>query len=401
MDFRPRLAGDGAGAWIVVWQAYDPRGGPLGTDADVLAARSLDGGRTWSRPAPLNANAARDRGEDQSPQIATDGRGTWIAAWSSTDALDGTLGDDPDVLFARSVDRGATWSPPVPLAANAATDAGGDWAPQVVTDGQGTWLAVWWSNDTLGGTLGEDHDVLVARSTDAGLTWTPAAPLHENAGRDAGDDRCPQLATDGKGAWVAVWESTDPLGGAIGTDKDVLVARSTDGGRTWTPPAPLDARAGDDTDVDAEPRIATDGAGTWVALWQSTETRAGMMRHETRVVASRSTDGGVTWTAPVVLDGGAVRGRAALLPQLAADSARAWAAAWVVRGPDGTRTVWTRAPAGAATWAEPAPLGGGRRGEDGAPDVASDGRGGWIVAWDGRLSDGADHDVFLTLRRGR
>jgi hypothetical protein len=35
--------------------------------------------------------------------------------------------------------------------------------PQLTTDGQGLWLAVWDSNEDLGGTIETDYDVLVAR----------------------------------------------------------------------------------------------------------------------------------------------------------------------------------------------------------------------------------------------
>jgi hypothetical protein len=61
-------------------------GGTLGTDLDVLTARSTDGGVTWSAPAALNANAATDTGEDGAPTLATDGAGTWVALWESTDS---------------------------------------------------------------------------------------------------------------------------------------------------------------------------------------------------------------------------------------------------------------------------------------------------------------------------
>ena len=60
--------------------------------------------------------------------------------------------------------------------------------PQVTTDGAGNWVAVWHSNDSLGGTIGTDADILVSRSTDAGGTWTAPAPLNTNAGSDSGDD---------------------------------------------------------------------------------------------------------------------------------------------------------------------------------------------------------------------
>ena len=55
------------------------------------------------------------------------------------------------------------------LNTNAATDSGGeDWFPQVASDGAGNWVAVWYSGDSLGGTIGTDNDILVARSSDDG-----------------------------------------------------------------------------------------------------------------------------------------------------------------------------------------------------------------------------------------
>ena len=50
---------------------------------------------------------------------------------------------------------------------------------------------------------------------------TPPAALNSNAGSDTGYDGSPQLTTDGAGNWVAVWWSSEDLGG-IGTDDDIL-----------------------------------------------------------------------------------------------------------------------------------------------------------------------------------
>ncbi|MDH3521410.1 MAG: hypothetical protein OEM49_13225, partial [Myxococcales bacterium] len=46
------------------------------------------------------------------------------------------------------------WSVPVPLNTNATTDVGEDFRVQLTTDGAGIWVAVWESNDDLGGTIG-------------------------------------------------------------------------------------------------------------------------------------------------------------------------------------------------------------------------------------------------------
>jgi hypothetical protein len=51
----------------------------------------------------------------------------------------------------------------------------------------------------------------MARSTDDGLTWTAPAALNTDAASDAADDNLPQLTTDAQGTWVAVWEYEDPL----------------------------------------------------------------------------------------------------------------------------------------------------------------------------------------------
>ncbi|MCC6487603.1 MAG: exo-alpha-sialidase, partial [Candidatus Hydrogenedentes bacterium] len=75
---------------------------------------------------PLNTNAAADGGRDILPAIATDGSGNWVAVWASTDTLEETLGEDYDILLARSVDNGHTWTDPVPLNSSAPTDSDDD-----------------------------------------------------------------------------------------------------------------------------------------------------------------------------------------------------------------------------------------------------------------------------------
>ena len=115
----------------------------------------------------------------------------------------------------------------------------------MATDGAGNWVTVWWSTENLGGTIGTDADILVSRSTDNGATWTAPAALNTNAASDSGSDVDPEVTTDGAGNWVAVWHSTENLGG-IGTDHDILVARSTDNGQTWTAPAALNTNAASD-----------------------------------------------------------------------------------------------------------------------------------------------------------
>jgi hypothetical protein len=161
----------------------------------------------FSSPTALNTNA----GDDYFPHLATDGAGHWVAVWRSLDDLGGTIGSDWDILTARSEDNGATWTDPVALNTNAATDSGNDDNPQVATDGNGHWVAVWESPDDLGGTIGTDYDILVARSDDNGATWSAPAPLNTSAGPKLWADNMPSITTDGTGHW--------PLGGGVGVGR--------------------------------------------------------------------------------------------------------------------------------------------------------------------------------------
>jgi hypothetical protein len=252
-DGLSQVTTDGAGNWVGVWRSLDrqkkrPTPPNIGTDADILVARSTNNGATWTTAVALNTNAFVDVEGDWSPQLTTDGVGNWVAAWHSEEeaSLGGTIGQDSDILVARSTDDGATWTDPMVLNTNAETDSGDDRYPQVTTDGAGNWVAVWDSDDSLGDRIGTDRDILVSRSTNNGADWTDPAELNTNAETDSGSDDLPQVTTDGDGNWVAVWHSNDSLGGAIGGDADLLVARSTDAGATWTDPVELNTNAATD-----------------------------------------------------------------------------------------------------------------------------------------------------------
>jgi len=331
-DESPQVTTDCAGNWVAVWESNDDFGGTIGIDSDILVSRSTDNGATWTPPAVLNTNAATDSGIDERPELTTDRVGNWVAVWESTDSLSGTIGGELDILVSRSGDNGATWAPPAALNANAATDSRDDWAPQVTTDGVGNWVAVWHSRDDLGGTIGGERDILVSRSTDNGTTWTLPAALNTNAATDSGSDIWSQVTTDGAGNWVAVWGSDDSLGGTIATGWDILVSRSTDNGATWTPPAALNSNAATDFEDDS-PEVTTDCAGNWVAVWQSNDSLGGTIEEDRDILVSHSTDNGASWTPVAALNTNAATDAATHLdadrsPQVTTDGAGNWVAVW-------------------------------------------------------------------------
>ena len=216
---------------------------------------------SFGPPSVVNTNAGSDSGNDYTPRLATDGLGTWVAVWSSFEDLGGSLGADSDILFARSTDDGDSWSAPAALNSNASVDSGADSAPQIATDGTGNWVVIWNSTDTLAGTISDDLDILFSRSTDNGQTWTPVAALNGNAATDSWGDENPSLALDSAGNWLAAWRSDDSFGGSLGTDADIVFSRSVDGGASWTYPAALNNNAASDgTATDTSVKVATDSS---------------------------------------------------------------------------------------------------------------------------------------------
>jgi Neuraminidase (sialidase) len=410
-DYQPRLVTDGAGNWIAVWYSNNPVGG-TGGDRDILFARSTDFCSTWTDPAPLNTNATGDSGADEMAAVTTDGVGTWIAVWQSTDTLGNKIGTDQDILFARSTDNGGTWTAPATLNNNADSDSGNDNNPRVTTDRNGNWIVVWQSGEDLGGVLGSEFDILCARSTDNGVTWTGPAPLNTNASSDNGDDLSPQLTTDGLGNWIAVWHTWDDLGGAIGLDYDILFARSTDVGETWSVAGPLNTSATHDSGADSNPVVATDGAGRWIAVWESDDSLGLSLGADADIVMALSEDNGQTWSAPSPLNSATTDVEWDVTPQVATDGAGNWYAVWSSDETFGGEIgrdldiLFARSTDNGETWSAPAlaninaPL---DTGHDYKPELATDGQGNWIVVWYSEDALGGtignDRDILLARMR--
>jgi hypothetical protein len=381
-DEYPQVATDGAGTWVALWV--------VDWGLSVFVARSTDNAASWTAPVLLNSTS--DAGYAWWPQLATDGAGTWVAMWA------GETFWGLNVFVTRSTDNGASWTTPALLNTNGTADLGHDMRPQVTTDRAGNWVAVWTREIvTFNGAVDWDWNVFVVRSTDNGASWTAPALL------DAKSGDLPQVATDGAGNWVAVWISIEQLDGATGSDTDIFVARSTDNGASWTAPALLNTNGTTDTGEDLFPQVTTDGAGNWVAVWVSGEDLNGTAGTDWDIFVARSTDNGASWTAPALLNAnGTTDTGDDIVTQVATDGAGNWIAAFGSENGASVDIFVARSTDNGASWTAPVPLNTNRNaddGWDGPPRVATDGAGHWVAVWDSTKNlngtAGTDSDIFV------
>lgn len=305
-DLDPALATNGAGDWLAVWSSSDDLGGTVGTDRDILYSRSTDAGGSWSPPANLVPYMLTDSGTDDGARIAFTGSaaGAAVAVWSTTTNVTGLKGPDRDIVGSRWNPASGAWSSTFLVNSSAIGDLGADFEPDLACDGAGACVVVWTSTENLGGTLGADEDLLFARTTNDGASWSAAAPLHATMAGDSRLDVSPRVAADANGRLVVVWAARDPSGGGLGSDFDALFSRSFDGGVTWSAPAPLNPAADSDAGSDTEPFVAQAG-GVWLAAWSSTDDLAGGTRADEDLLFARSTDFGLNWSPPAPLNANA------------------------------------------------------------------------------------------------
>lgn len=251
----------------VVNQAVEGRRFPA---SELRVARSADGGRTWSAGVRPHPAPPLPTGHTFHSLAATDD-GRVVLAW-----LDGTAKD-----LARAAER-ADAAPPARFVQHGAHAESGppDGADALGAHDAGTHGAMPHADGEVG------TELLAATSADGGATWSAPTRIA------AGTCECCRTSLAVRGdTVVAVWRHLFP-----GGERDMAIARSADGGATWTAPARVWA---DGWALDgcphAGPAVALAGDGAVHVAWPTgAPGRAGLWH-------AVSTDGGATFAAPTAL----------------------------------------------------------------------------------------------------
>ena len=253
---------------------------------------------------------------------------TWMASGGSRKS---------DIVVRTSLDGGATWQPEVrPNRPEFAETR--SLAPQLLRFPESdALLLVWQSRRRL---LGQSF-VVARRSEDGGRTFGPFHQLNS-----APKAFAPVAATGGAGEVAVAWP--DERRGV----RDLLVNRSTDGGRTWLPHDLLVTRnregnVGESTLVFGPQREA-------VLAWEERRSQRSSRAFKPHLLGAHSGDGATTFSAPEPVEAQYPR-KSPLWPRLAASGGRyslLWGSAVAGSAPQSWLYL-AQSTDGGATWSAP------------------------------------------------
>jgi hypothetical protein len=328
--------------------------------AQILFTRSVDGGANWDNK-PLTRNLSN------SPINAVGALFPRIAVTKTGKTRVYLVYDDdtagPRQAYCVRSSKNTNFKRSTLLSSGSE----GGLAPVIDTDLAGTVNVAW------AGSINSPRQIVFARSTDQGVTFSQPVNVSDSTG-EAFD---PAIAIGADDAINLAWEDT---GTGIG---QIFFSRSTDAGASFSIPRQVSAALAEASDVE----IATDSQGRISVAWIEEQPAGG-----TRITISTTSDGGGTFSSPLVV----ISGQEAEFEYLA--MVARGNTIYLAYGDDDVQQVYlTQSRSDLLTFSKPLQLSNAEanKGEAKSPSLAVDGNGRIHVVWIDTSILGGDHGLVV------
>ena len=271
--WEPSIAADPTGPWVyAMYNGFNrPKACKNCPPIPMLLRVSSDNGVTWGPETyPCPCSGVKQFQYDPVMKVANNGvvYATWMNKY--------------EIVFSKSTNHGATWTAPIKVSGN-------QW-------GDKPWIGVSPNGVDVYVAYATSQDVWVAASHNSGASFAPAVELNT----DQGNYRYPN-GLEVLPSGVAVLSASMYPGSQQGSGAIAIETwRTTNGGTSWSVNVIGNVFTGVLFETSSTTALASDTAGTLVALYTGATSVGGPGQVWTR----RSTDGGVTWAPAVPIESG-------------------------------------------------------------------------------------------------
>jgi hypothetical protein len=233
---NPVLAYDNAGNLYYAYMAFDVdfSGNPL--NAAIYVSKSTDEGATWAFYTRVSNIGVGNNPYNDRPWIAIDQSNNYIYVTWTVWYGRGASCVGSDIMFARSTDGGVTFSSPMLISSSYSPSGQQRQWTKIAIDPSGQIYVTW---RRFGGGPGITRAIFMAKSTDNGASFGPEVMVLEYPDFDGGD-----YTNDYAAPATCTWPqlAAGPEGNLYlawhryiaDWDRDLNFIRSTDGGASWS-----------------------------------------------------------------------------------------------------------------------------------------------------------------------
>ncbi len=272
----PTLAVNGI-EFYALWEQNNTQGG-----SDLMFSRSLRFGRKFDKP--IRVTDKEQPSSNGFSNLAVAPNGDLYAVWLDGRAPQETMPGSSHVYLAKSTDKGATFGKNIPVANNVCPCC----RVGIAFGTKGEVFVAWRNVDA-----GDMRDMMLAVSNENGTTFSKPVRIAEDNWKISGCPHTgPQLVLKGNRLYAA-WHSD-----GTGTNAGIRIARSDDGGKTFSRPV---ISSGGVLDTN-HPALSLSEDGRLLLVFQGREPSEKEGWGVTRVFLVEVNDNG-TLSAPLAVPG--------------------------------------------------------------------------------------------------